>query len=115
MATRRGVPILIAEKWWECPSCGHQRTTTTSRLITPMHACPRQAGLDVPLTQVNSNEGIRRGTVRHLSVEREDYIGDEVGVRHDLTGRAVMALRTERADGSNDVAVFAPTATNREN
>ena len=38
------------------------------------------------------------------AVEREDYIGDEIAGR-------VMAVKTERPDGSNDVAVFAPTAT----
>ena len=38
------------------------------------------------------------------AVEREDYIGN------DNVGR-VMAVKTERSDGSNDVAVFAPTAT----
>ena len=48
--------------------------------------------------------------VRHMPVERADYIGRERGVRHDNRGRAVMAVRTERADGSNDTAVFAPTA-----
>lgn len=41
--------------------------------------------------------------VKVTAIEREDYIGSETAGRF-------MAVRTERPDGSNDVAVFAPTA-----
>ncbi len=106
------VPLLNAEKWWECPSCGHQARTVTGKVVTPMHQCPNLAGLDVPLVQVTTNAGIPRNQVRHQIIEREDWIGREVGVRR-AGRRAVMAVRTERADGSNDTAVYAPTATAR--
>ena len=76
-----------------------------------MHPCARMAGLQVPLVQVTHNRGIRAGDVRHVAVERQDWIGQDVGVRRDSDGRAVMAVVTERADGSNDCHVFAPIAT----
>ena len=105
----RPVP-LHAERWWECPSCGHQARTTRGGIITPMHRCPRMAGLEVPLVQVLHNGGIRPGDVRHVVVEREDMIGQERGVLLDSRGRAIQAVVTERWDGTNDCHVFAPTA-----
>lgn len=98
-------PILDPTRWWECPSCGHQRKTDDPRPISPMHQCPSHSGVDVPLVQVHTNSGIRSSAVRHVVVPRDDYIGGEVGATR------VMAVRTERADGSNDTHVFAPTAT----
>lgn len=97
---------LDPTRWWECPSCGHQTTTTDTRPISPMHQCPKHNGIDVPLVQVHDNHGLTG--VRHVIVERGDYIGDEKGA----TG--TMAVRTERADGSNDLAVFAPVATGKD-
>jgi hypothetical protein len=44
------------------------------------------------------------------AVERDDYVGREM-VQSDSDGRPVMAIRTERWDGSNDLAVLAPCAT----
>lgn len=107
---RRAVP-LNTERWWECPSCGHQARTTRAGIITPMHRCAAVAGLEVPLVQVLHNGGIRRGEVRHVAVERGDMIGQERGVLVDGKGRAIQAVVTERADGSNDCHVFAPVAT----
>jgi len=43
------------------------------------------------------------------SVEREDYVGDQV-VQYDDNGRPIMSVITERPDGSYDTAVMAPTA-----
>lgn len=99
------------EAWWECPSCGHQHKTVDHRVITPMHTCPQLRGIDVPLVRVYTNAGLRRGLVRHVAVERGDWVGKESGVRTDGEGRAVMAVNTERSDGSNDTHVFAPAAT----
>jgi hypothetical protein len=45
-----------------------------------------------------------------IAVERGDYLhGDEQ--RRGDDGRPYMAVETVRADGSNDVVVFAPPAT----
>jgi hypothetical protein len=68
-------------------------------------------GLEVPLVQVLHNGGIRPGDVRHVAVERGDMVGQEKGVLLDAQGRAIQAIVTERADGSNDCHVFAPVAT----
>lgn len=38
-------------------------------------------------------------------VEREDYIGDEVGI-NIVGGKAIMAAETRHADGRNDLVVF---------
>lgn len=108
------VPLLDPTKHWECPSCGRQHVTKTAQVTSELHACPAQHGLAVPFVEVTGSE-LKRGTVRHVAVERGDYVGSEVGVRHDSEGKAVMAVRTERADGSNDVHVFAPSATARSN
>jgi hypothetical protein len=64
----------------------------------------------VPFVEVVSNAGIPKHSMRHVVVERGDFIGSEVGVRHDAEGKAVMAVLTERADGSHDTHVFAPAA-----
>lgn len=66
-----------------------------------MHSCAGLGGITVPLIEVRSHD--ERPDGRHVLVEREDYIGDEDAGR-------IMAVRTERGDGSNDVVVFAPTA-----
>lgn len=95
--------LLDPSKRWECPSCGLQHVTREPRPHTPMHPCPGLRGLLAPFVEVVGE--LKKNSVRHVAVEREDYIGDEQGV-----GR-VMAVRTERADGSNDCHVFAPAAS----
>lgn len=104
------IPVLDPTRWWECPTCGHQHITREPRAHVPMHPCPDRAGLDVPLVEVHTNAGLARGTVRHRVVEREDYEGDAEGLRR-ADGRPVMAVHTERADGSHDTHVFAPSAS----
>jgi hypothetical protein len=85
-----------------CPNC---TLTAPAALGTVMHTCPGLAGLSVPLQP----EGSR---VRHVVVEREDYVGSE-DVQTDDNGRPVMAVLTERPDGSNDTVVYAPAARGR--
>lgn len=106
-------PILEAERFWECPSCGHRKMTTRAGIITPMHRCPKQMGLEVPLVQVLDGGSLKAGAVRHVVVERMDMIGPNEVVLLDGRGRPIQAVITERADGSNDVHVFAPLATLR--
>ena len=105
------VPLLDATRQWECPSCHRQHVTRTAQVTSELHVCPAQKGMIVPFVEVDNNHGIDGRKVRHVVLEREDYVGAEQGVRLDDEGRAVMAVRTERADGSNDTTVFAGAAT----
>lgn len=89
-------------RYWACPSCGLQDRTQQAGPHTQYHPCPALRGFNAPLVEV-LNPGDRPGA-RHRLVEREDYAGDPAIGRY-------AALRTERPDGSNDVTVFAPTAT----
>lgn len=67
-----------------------------------LHRCSALSGLEVPMVP----EGTR---AEARAVEREDYAGDERGLRF-ADGVAVMAVEVERKDGT-DRAVFAPAAT----
>jgi hypothetical protein len=106
----RAVVLEVPEKRWECPSCQRQLVTRTASITSELHRCPMQAGMIVPFVEVVSNAGIPKHSMRHVVIERGDYIGEEIGVRHDESGKAVMAVHTERADGSHDTHVFAPAA-----
>jgi hypothetical protein len=95
------IPILQApDQHWVCPNC--TTTAVTSGESNRYHQCRGQAGLLAPMVL----EGF---TGRVFAVERQDYVGREI-VHYDGNGRPVMAVVTERADGSNDVMVNAPTA-----
>ncbi|MDU9765500.1 hypothetical protein RGC28_08555, partial [Helicobacter pylori] len=68
------------------------------------HTCPRLRYLSAPM--------VRKGTSAKVTLtEREDYIGNEAVQLDPERGRPVLSITTTRADGSNDVVVFAPTAT----
>lgn len=105
------VELQPPKQRWECPSCGEQRATRDARPHTPMHHCPTLAGLAVPFVAAGRN-GLARGAARHVVEERQDYEAGEHGLAR-IDGRPVMAVRTERADGSNDATVYAPCATAR--
>lgn len=103
------VPILQPPiHRWECPSCNRRHITRTAAVTSELHRCPAQKGMIVPFVEVTGTD-LRPG-MRHVLIERGDYEGTEVGVRHDGEGRAIMAVHTERADGSHDTHVFAPAA-----
>lgn len=103
-------PVLLdPEKHWECASCGVQHVTIDYRVTTPLHPCSKLNGMEVPFTEVPpGQEKLRRFSARHVLKEREDYIGQEQVQMHN--GRPIMALSTERPDGSNDLRVYAPTS-----
>lgn len=102
---RGDVPILSARREWECPNCGLVDVTEVAQPHTRMHPCAGAGGLTLPMVDRARARGAR---VR--AVLREDYVGGERGLVFDDDGRPVMAAVTDYADGSNDVAVFAPTA-----
>ena len=92
--------ILNATREWECGRC-NTTTQTPAGAATPMHNCPGFGLLSIPLHTADT---------RVVAVEREDYIAGE---RHltMIDGRPIMAVRTDRADGSNDLTVYPGTAT----
>lgn len=86
-----------------CPRCAAGGVFREG--ATAMHNCPGMGGLSVPLVP-NAEK------VRAVVVEREDYVGTE-DVQLDENNRPVMAVHHERADGSYDTTVYAPTAHGR--
>jgi hypothetical protein len=96
------VVLTPPNRYWKCASCGLSDVTQRADIHTQMHPCPALMGVSIPLEEVSSPDATP--VSRHVAVEREDYIGDELGA-----GR-YMAIRTDRPDGSNDIAVLAPTA-----
>ena len=97
------IPMIAAVRRWYCPNCKQTAITTEAKPHTRFHACAGLRGITAPLVE----EGVR---VQVTATEREDYVGAELA-QTDETGRPVMAVRTDYADGRNDVAVLAPTAT----
>jgi hypothetical protein len=75
---------------------------TPAGLPNRFHTCRALGGITAPLVADGSG-------VRVRAVEREDYVGKEI-VQYDDNGRPIMAVITDRPDGSNDVVVLAPTA-----
>jgi hypothetical protein len=95
------VPLLVAEKRWECPNCTATDITREAQPHSRFHACRGLKGLTAPMVPA----GTRCKIEAH---EREDYIGSEL-VQKDGDGRPVMAVVTTRDDGQ-DCAVLAPAA-----
>lgn len=104
--------MIDTTRRWQCTACDLQHVTHEPRAHVPMHPCRKLAGILAPFTEVTGIE-LDRTAQRLVVVERDDYERNEI-LRRDANGRPVMAVRTERADGSNDTHVFAPTATNRK-
>ena len=94
--------ILRVQRLWVCPNCRMTDVTSEARPHTRFHPCAGMGGLSMPM--VPSDE--RTKVTVH---EREDYIGNETVTT--VGGRPIMSVTTERADGSNDVVVYAPRAS----
>ncbi len=97
--------LLTPHTLWTCPNCKLIEQTTQAGPHTRFHACKGLKGITAPMVRAGSR-------VKVTAVEREDYIGNEQ-VQLSPEGRPVMAVVTEREDGSNDTTVFAPTAIGR--
>lgn len=109
--TARAVHLTPPERYWDCPSCTAQHVTRIVRAHTPMHPCPGALGVLVPYTEAHPGRLLRPTDRRHHRIiHRGDYQGTERGLRFDTDGRPVMAVHTERPDGSHDTHVFAPAA-----
>ena len=97
------IPTIVPVRHWVCPNCKFTDVTHEARPHTRFHPCAGLKGLSAPMVE----EGTKVKVTAH---EREDYVGDDI-VQLSPDGRPVMSVVTEREDGSNDVVVFAPTAT----
>ena len=95
--------IVTPLRRWVCPNCKQTAITREAKPHSRMHACAGLRGILAPLVE----EGVK---VQVTAVDREDYVGAEL-TQTDETGRPVMAVRTDYADGRNDTVVLAPTAT----
>lgn len=98
------IPLLDPKKYWECPSCHFRQITHDPRPTTQLHACRSHNGVAIPLVQVHPDKGAPK--LLHRIVERGDYVNGEQGLRYDANGRPIMAVQTERPDGSYDTHVF---------
>jgi hypothetical protein len=96
------IPILNPEHHWECPNCPVEDVTREAQPHTRYHQCAGLKGILAPMIPKGSG-------ARVYLDERQDYVGKEQGLVYD-EGKPIMAVVTERPDGSNDRAVFAPTA-----
>lgn len=100
------VPLLRAMVEWSCPNCW---ITDTAERPPPgqvrFHNCPGLHGLSAPLVEAAVS-------CKVVAEEREDYLAGEVQAMGD-DGKAYMAVRTVRGDGSNDLAVNAGLAQAR--
>jgi len=98
--------VIAVVREWYCPNCGKTDQTRNAQPHTRFHICPKLKGMSAPM--------LENGTDAKVYLrEREDYEGEDVG-RTQLTPegkRPVMSLITERADGSNDAIIYAPTAS----
>lgn len=86
------VPILNAPvRYWKCPECQATARTQIAEAHQEFHHCPALGISHVPLIEVQDPDAKVRG--RQLIVPSE-------------VGPGIASVRTERADGSNDVTVF---------
>lgn len=103
----RGHAVLLeGTQDWSCPNCGiSERTPQLGPNAARFHPCPRLHGLIAPLVLAGTD-------CKVVAIERGDYLnGEEQRTGDD--GRPYMAVVTERADGSNDAAVFPAVAVAR--
>jgi hypothetical protein len=105
----RNAPLLI-EAWedYSCPNCYvRERIRPLPPNAVRMHVCAGLKGLTAPLVLAGSD-------CKVIAVEREDFLNGEIQAAGD-DGRPYMAIRTEYADGHNDVVVNPGVASVRFN
>jgi len=98
------VELTPPRKLYTCPNCQAEEMHPVVVRGAHMHPCPGLGGLTAPLVAAGLD-------VKVEPVERDDYIGNEHGVRFDADGTPVQSIITTHDDGSNDCVVFAPAAT----
>jgi hypothetical protein len=95
-------PVLLdARATWVCPNCPAQDITSVF-YPNRMHVCPGLHDLVAPM--------VRAGTdCKVIALPREDYLAGEIQ-RAGSDGRPYGGVKVQRADGSNDLVMFAPLA-----
>lgn len=99
------VPLLTPpEQHWRCPNC---TTTAVTRyppgqVAAEYHACRGLRGLNAPMIPEAMDAKVE-------AVPWQDMLYGERAQR-DGEGRPTSAIRTERADGSNDIVALPATA-----
>jgi hypothetical protein len=88
-------------RYWRCPSCDLTVRIERSDIYTQFHPCPALDNVNLPLVEIQNPDDKPDG--RHRLIEREDYA-------HDPTIGRFASISTDHGDGSNDLAVLAPTA-----
>jgi hypothetical protein len=101
----KGVLLDREPQRWHCPNCGLDDTTPPTppgTVASQFHPCPALKGLSAPMLPAGMDAKVE-------VKEWGDYENGEL-VQRDQDGRPVSAVITTRADGSNDTAVYAPSA-----
>lgn len=91
---------------WKCLSCARRSITREVIPQARSHACTGRLGLQIPMVLATAR-------ARHVTREREDYIGAELVQYAPENGRPVMAVETHHDDGRVDAVVYVPTAGTR--
>ena len=97
-------PLIQPVNRWYCPLCKKEDVTHEARPHSRFHTCPKMRYLDTPMVPAGTKAKV---TLR----EREDYVNGDTVQLDPERRRPVMSIVTERDNGKQDVAVFAPTAT----
>lgn len=94
-------PPLIT---FHCPNCPQTaaKRYPPGMVATEYHPCRGLKGLNAPMVPDGMDAKVE-------AVPWGDMLHGEL-VQRDGEGRPTSAIRTERADGSNDLVVLAPTA-----
>lgn len=83
---------------WYCPNCGvSERTAPLPPNSWRYHTCAKLHNLTAPLVRAGDDAKV-------TAVERQDYLRDEIQTTGD-DGKPYMAVRTDYADGHNDLVV----------
>jgi hypothetical protein len=98
------IALLLGYQDWECPACHYEERVSPPLPANAQrwHPCRALHMLKTPLVPAGTDCKVE-------ALEREDYLGSEI-VRTGDDGKPYGGIRTERADGSNDFAAYAPLA-----
>lgn len=99
------VPMMTPKQRWVCPNCDLEEVTHLAKPHTRMHTCPGAKYMTVPMVHAGTDAKVEL-------TKREDYLGEDDGhAQVDEDGTPWMNAITTHADGSQDCAVFAPSAS----
>ena len=99
------VPVLTpTEQRWTCPNCTQTAVTRypPGTVAAEYHACRGLKGLNAPMVPDGMDAKVE-------AVPWQDMLHGERPQR-DGEGRATSAIKTTRADGSNDIVALPATA-----